>query len=99
MPLPIADGHSFGIVANMTGKADISARLAATCYTLVIIAMVWFTFAFFGFELGGDVGGSIVFALIALSPIPVCILCFRRDQLPFRFRAKVDVRALRLGCQ
>lgn len=78
MLLPIADGHSSGIVAKMTGKADISARLAATCYTLVIIAMLWFTFAFFGFELGEDVGGSIVFALIALSPIPVCILCFRR---------------------
>jgi hypothetical protein len=79
MPLPIVDGHSFGIVAQMTGKADISARIVAICYTLVIIAMAWFTFAFFGFELGGDVGGSIVFALIVLSPIPVCILCFRRD--------------------
>jgi hypothetical protein len=79
MPLPIADNHSFGIVAKMTGKADISARIVAICYTLVIVAMAWFTFAFFGFELGGDVGGSIVFALIALSPIPVCILCFRRD--------------------
>ena len=79
MPLPVADGHSFGIIAKMTGKADISARIAAICYTLVIIAMVWFTFAFFGFETGGDVGGAVVFALIALSPIPVCILCFRRN--------------------
>jgi hypothetical protein len=79
MPFPIADVHSSGIVAQMAGKADISARIAAICYTLVIMAMVWFTFAFFGFELGGDVGGSIGFALIALSPIPVCILCFRRD--------------------
>jgi hypothetical protein len=63
----------------MTGKADITARIVAICYTLVIIAMVWFTFAFFGFESGGDVGGSILFALLALSPIPVCILCFRKD--------------------
>ncbi|HXH15780.1 MAG TPA: hypothetical protein VNJ10_06575 [Sphingomonas sp.] len=63
----------------MTGKADITARIVAICYTLVIIVIVWFTFAFFGFELGGDVGGSVVFALVALSPIPVCILCFRRD--------------------
>lgn len=79
MPLPIADNHSFDLVAEMTGKADISARIVAICYTLVIVAMAWFTFAFFGFEAGGDVGGSIVFALIALSPIPVCIICFRRD--------------------
>ncbi len=79
MPLPIAEDHSFGIVAKMTGKADISARIVAICYTLVIVAMAWFTFAFFGFRLGGDVGGLIVFALIALSPIPVCLLCFRRD--------------------
>lgn len=79
MPLSIAGDLLFGIVAKMTGKPDISARIAAICYTLVIIAMVWFTFAFFGFGTGGDVGGAIVFALIALSPIPVCILCFRRD--------------------
>jgi hypothetical protein len=79
MPLPVAAVHSFSIVVRMTGKADITARIAAICYTLMIIAMVWFTFAFFGFESGDDVGGSIVFALLALSPIPVCILCFRRD--------------------
>ena len=49
------------------------------CYKLVIIAMVCFTFAFFEFESGGDVVGSIVFTLLALFPIPVCILCFRID--------------------
>ena len=63
----------------MRGTVDITARVAAISYTLVIVAMVWFTFAFFGFDLGGDVGGLTVFALLALSPIPVCILCFRRD--------------------
>ncbi len=62
----------------MKGTADITARVAAICYTLVIAAMVWFTVAFFGFDLGGDVGGLAVFALLALSPVPVCILCFRR---------------------
>ncbi|WP_260599379.1 hypothetical protein [Sphingomonas endolithica] len=63
----------------MTGEANIAARVAAISYTLAIAAMVWFTFAFFGFDLKGDVSGLIVFALLALSPIPVCILCFRRD--------------------
>lgn len=41
--LPIADDHSFGIVAKMTRKADISARIVAICYTLVIVAMAWFS--------------------------------------------------------
>ena len=63
----------------MKGTVDITARVAAISYTLVIAAIVWFTFAFFGFDLGSDFGGLAVFALLALSPIPVCILCFRRD--------------------
>jgi hypothetical protein len=50
MPLPIEAVHSFSIVVRMTGEADIIAGIAAICYTLMIIAMVWFTFAFFGFE-------------------------------------------------
>lgn len=75
----IAVVQQCGIVGRVTSKADITARAAAVGYTLVIAAMVVFTFAFFGFDLGGDVGGFIVFALLALSPIPVCILCFRRD--------------------
>jgi len=93
MLLPIADDHSFGIVAKMTRKADIAARIVVICYTLVIVAMAWFTFAFCGFGLGGDVGGSIVFALIALFPIPVCILCFRREEVssPTAFLSIPDI--------
>jgi hypothetical protein len=46
---------------------------------LLIGKMVWFTFAFFGFDAKGhDVVGVIGFCLFALSPIPVCIYCFRR---------------------
>jgi hypothetical protein len=78
MPRPIVDVPRFVIVVQMTGKADITARVAAISYTLVITAMVWFTFAFGGFEPGGNISGLIVFALLALSPIPVCIFCFRR---------------------
>jgi hypothetical protein len=64
----------------MTGKADTTARIAAIFYTLVIAVMVWFTFAFGGFDFGlAHVGELVVFAAIALSPIPICILCFRRD--------------------
>jgi len=63
----------------MKGTVDITARVAAISYTIVIAAMVSFTFALFGFDLGGDVGGLAVFVLLALSPIPVCILCFRKN--------------------
>ena len=63
----------------MKRTVDITARVAAISYTVIIAAMVWFTFAFFGFDLGGDVGGLAMFALLALSPIPVSILCFRRS--------------------
>jgi len=62
----------------MTGKPDTVARVAAVGYTLVVVWVVGFTFAFFGFDLGADVG-SLVFVLFALSPILVCLPCFRKD--------------------
>jgi hypothetical protein len=36
--------------------------------------MVWLTFAFFGFDAkGGEMGRTIGFGLLALSPVPLCI--------------------------
>ncbi|KQM87169.1 hypothetical protein ASE67_05375 [Sphingomonas sp. Leaf23] len=63
----------------MKGTVNIAGRIVAISYTLVILAMVWFTFLFFGFDFGGDFSGLIVFFLLALSPIPVCSVCFRKN--------------------
>ena len=63
----------------MPGKPDKFARVAAVGYSLVVAWVVGFTFAFFGFDLRDNVVGGLVFVLFALSPILVCLLCFRRD--------------------
>lgn len=53
--------------------------LFATAYTFFIVWMVWFTFAFGGADLtGASVLVVGAFCLVALSPIPVCLYCFRR---------------------
>lgn len=53
--------------------------LLAVGYTLVMLWMVWFTFAFFGFEaLGNDPLVVIIVVAMALSPIPIWIYCVRR---------------------
>lgn len=62
----------------MIDKADISARIAAVCYTMVIAAMVSFTLAWGGLDKPWRFDELLVFMGIALSPIPVCVLCFRR---------------------
>lgn len=63
----------------MIGRADTTARIAAICYTLVIAAMVWFTLAWGGLDEPWRFGELLVLTAITLSPIPVCVLCFRRS--------------------
>ncbi|KQM28806.1 MULTISPECIES: hypothetical protein [unclassified Sphingomonas] len=53
--------------------------IAAILYAASIGWMIWFTFAFFGFNWNlSDIGGKVGFGAVALSPIPVIIYCFRR---------------------
>jgi hypothetical protein len=52
--------------------------LSAVAYTLFVAAMLWFNFAFFGFDAKRDVGGAMGIGLFALSPAPVCIYCLKR---------------------
>lgn len=63
----------------MIGKADTTARLAAICYAIVIAAMVCFTVAWGGLDGSWHLGELLGFLGVALSPIAVCILCFRRS--------------------
>ena len=63
----------------MRGSADITARIAAVCYTGMIAAGVWFTLAWTGANEQWRLDELLGFAGVALSPIPVCILCFRRS--------------------
>ena len=63
----------------MIGKADTTARIAAICYSIVIAAMAWFTAAWGGLDGPWHLGELLGFLGVALSPIPVCILCFRRS--------------------
>jgi hypothetical protein len=62
----------------MSGKVDAPARIAAICYTLVVAAMVWFTLAWGGINFDWRFDEALVFIAIALSPVPVLVLCFRR---------------------
>lgn len=59
---------------------DVPARVAAICYTLIVAAMVWFTLAWGGIDFDWRFVEALVFIAIALSPLPVLILCFRRDR-------------------
>lgn len=53
--------------------------LSATAYTLFIAATVWFSFAFFSSDANGvEMSRTVGFGLFALSPVPVCIYCFKR---------------------
>lgn len=63
----------------MTGRADITARIAAVCYTGMVAAGVWFTLAWAGANDQWRLDELLGFPVVALSPIPVCILCFRRS--------------------
>lgn len=75
---PIADIQVGATQSPMIGRADVTARIAAISYSLVIEAVVWFTFAWGGLDGPWQVGELLSFLGIALSPIPVCVLCFRR---------------------
>ena len=51
----------------------------ASAYTLVVAFVVVFTIGFFGLrDIGNDLIGFVVFALIALSPVGVWPYCLRR---------------------
>ena len=63
----------------MAGQVDITARIAAISYTVVIAAGVWFTLAWTGSNEHWHFGELLAFVGFALSPVLVCVLCFRRD--------------------
>ncbi|MFV3424453.1 hypothetical protein ACNJGC_21730, partial [Mycobacterium tuberculosis] len=60
------------------GSVDVTARIAAVCYTIVVGAGVWFTLAWAGTDAQWKLDELAVFSTFALSPIPVCVLCFKR---------------------
>lgn len=64
---------------GMNGRADITARIAAVCYTGIIAAGVCFTLAWAGAIEQWRLDDLLDFAVVVLPPIPVCILCFQRD--------------------
>lgn len=65
--------------------------IAAILYTASIAWMVWFTFAFSGFDWKpGDIGGILGFSAFALSPIPVTLYCLRRAR---SLRQRADPKA------
>lgn len=63
----------------MVGRVDVTARIAAICYTLFIAALVWFTLAWGGLDEPWQLSDLLVLTALALSPIPVCFICFRRS--------------------
>lgn len=63
----------------MTRLLEFGLLLSAAGYTLIMLWMVWFTFAFFGFDAGyADLLTAIVLIAMALSPVPVWLYCIRR---------------------
>ena len=66
------------VSGEVLGSVDIAARIAAVCYTLAVGAGVWFTLAWAGIDAPWKSDELLVFSAIALSPIPVCVFCFKR---------------------
>ena len=63
----------------MTRLLAFGLLLSAAGYTLIMLWMVWFTFAFFGFDACyADLLTAIVLIAMALSPVPVWMYCVRR---------------------
>jgi hypothetical protein len=62
---------------GMPGSVDITARVAAVCYTLIVGAGMWFTLAWAGTDAHWKLDELLVFSTFALSPIPVCVFCFK----------------------
>lgn len=63
----------------MAGKPNVSARVAAIGYTVVVASGAWFTLAWAGWNQQWHLDELLVFVTIALSSIPICILCFKRN--------------------
>lgn|GEM_PF-4666909 len=53
--------------------------LSAAAYTLIMLWLIWFTIAFFGFDASyADPLAAIVLTTTVLSPIPVWMYCIQR---------------------